>query len=163
MRWSHSDAPPATAYGFRSPIQDGDVKILDPPIVLGVYGTIRTHPWIDAVTLGEDAYSLFTSRAESMGWSSTGSGGMGVDLWGMNDAGQDSMRRRGSSRCFGWRPFPHPQVVDHGGLGRPERPRGRGVLHASSMAAGPSKSAASQWHESPSSSGYRPTWTWPVR
>jgi hypothetical protein len=65
------------------------VKIDDSTIFVGVYGTLRTHPWIDSAHLADDAYSLFAARATSMGWSSSDTKGLGPVLWGMNDAGQD--------------------------------------------------------------------------
>jgi len=48
---------------------DGGVKILDSTIFQAVYGTVRTHRWIDVDTLDEDLNGLFTARAESRSWS----------------------------------------------------------------------------------------------
>ena len=74
------------------------MKILSPTIFVGVYGSIQPHPWIEPGALEEDAYSLFVSRAVSMGWSSTGPDGLGDSLWGMNDAGQDWSQSDSPSR-----------------------------------------------------------------
>ncbi len=65
------------------------MKVDTPTIFVGVYGTLRVHPWIDPGRMEEDAYSLFVSRAVAMGWTSTGPNGLGPVLWGMHDAGQD--------------------------------------------------------------------------
>lgn len=61
------------------------MKIVDATVFVGVYGSLRIHPWLRGTTPDQDAYSLFASRATSMGWSSGREGA----LWGMNDAGQD--------------------------------------------------------------------------
>ena len=65
---------------------------------IAVYGTLRRHPWIDAETLGEDAYSLFNQYSEALKWSSSAtypqySGDMPPDprrsteTWGLSEAG----------------------------------------------------------------------------
>ncbi len=74
------------------------MKIVSPTIIVGVYGSIHVHPWIEPEVLEEDTYSIFVSRAVSMGWSSTGPDGLTVDLWGMNDAGQDWSPRSSPTR-----------------------------------------------------------------
>lgn len=64
-------------------------KIVDATVMVGWYGRMHRHPWLSPEWEEQDAYRLLVSQAEAMGWSSTGSGGLGHDLWGMNDAGQD--------------------------------------------------------------------------
>jgi hypothetical protein len=43
------------------------VKVLSPTLFAGLYGRLRLHPWIVPEEMEEDAYSLFSSRAELMG------------------------------------------------------------------------------------------------
>lgn len=57
-------------------------------MVAAIFGRLDVRGSIDLDALGEDAYSLFAARAESMGWAAPAAGGPG-GLWGMNDAGQD--------------------------------------------------------------------------
>jgi hypothetical protein len=38
------------------------VRIGTPTVFVGVYGTLRVHPWIDPGRSAEDAYSLFVCR-----------------------------------------------------------------------------------------------------
>lgn len=64
-------------------------KIVDSTAMVGLYGTMRRHQWIDEDSMTHDAYSLFVARSSAMGWSSAGPGGLIADLWGMNDAGQE--------------------------------------------------------------------------
>jgi hypothetical protein len=52
--------------------------------VVEVFGERHRHRWLDAATRQEDAYSVFLSRAELLGWST--SGPRGPLRWGMNDA-----------------------------------------------------------------------------
>jgi hypothetical protein len=71
------------------------VKIVDASVFVGVYGSLQVHPWLRGAVLDQDAYSLFASRATSMGWSyGSGEGA----LWGMNDAGQDWEPGEGPAR-----------------------------------------------------------------
>jgi hypothetical protein len=65
------------------------MKIVDDTVFVGVYGAMQLHPWLESGALTEDAYSLFVSRAASMGWASTSAEGFATAVWGMNDAGQD--------------------------------------------------------------------------
>lgn len=74
------------------------MKIIGPSLFVGVYGSMVFHPWIEADTRGEDAYSLFVSRSTSMRWSSTSSHDPSVDLWGMNDAGLEWSRKKSPYR-----------------------------------------------------------------
>ena len=62
------------------------MKIVDATIFVALYGTLRVHPWLRDATSDQDAYSLFSSRATSMGWSSAGGQ---AAVWGTNDAGQE--------------------------------------------------------------------------
>ena len=61
------------------------MKVLGPSMFVAIFGSIRPHPWIASETSPEDAYSLFASRAELMGWSRED----GTGLWSMNDATLD--------------------------------------------------------------------------
>lgn len=62
------------------------MKIVDATVFVGLYGSLRVHPWVQDEKSDQDAYSLFSSRAASMGWSSADGA---VATWGMNDAGQE--------------------------------------------------------------------------
>lgn len=64
-------------------------KMVDATIFVGVYGSIRLHPWITPELVEEDVYSMFMARAESMGWSFSGPDMWSTGLWGMNEAGQN--------------------------------------------------------------------------
>jgi hypothetical protein len=61
---------------------------------VAIFGELRSHPWISPDALTEDAYSFFVSRAELMGWSREGGGG----LWVMNDASFDLSARSPRAR-----------------------------------------------------------------
>jgi len=74
-------------------------KIIDMTALVGLYGTLRPHPWIAANADPQDAYSLFRVHATAMGWSASGPDGIGATVWGMNDAGQAGS---GEERRIGW-------------------------------------------------------------
>jgi hypothetical protein len=64
--------------------------VVDSTVFVGVYGSLRVHPWIELETMPEDAYSLLMSRAEAMRWTHFGTeNSMGVPIWGMNEAEMD--------------------------------------------------------------------------
>lgn len=65
------------------------VKVLSPSLFVALHGSFRSHPWLKPDSMEEDAYSLFFSRAEMMGWSHPAAEAGGHALWGMNDAGLD--------------------------------------------------------------------------
>jgi hypothetical protein len=53
-----------------------------PTVFVGVYGSLRVHPWIELETMPEDAYSLLMSRAEAMRWTHFATdNSMGVPIW----------------------------------------------------------------------------------
>lgn len=64
------------------------VPIVSDTLLVAVHGSFDLHPWLDAETLTEDAYSLFTTRARAMGWLSDAMGRSPARYWAMNDAGQ---------------------------------------------------------------------------
>jgi hypothetical protein len=78
-----------------------DVKVLTSSMFVAVFGHLRPHPWITLESLEEDAYSLFLSRSELMGWSATAAHAGGSGLWGMNDASFDTFSTDEQARV-GW-------------------------------------------------------------
>lgn len=76
-----------------------NLKIVGSTVFVGVYGSIRLHPWIKPELLSEDVYSMFMARSTSMMWSSAGLNPPPAGLlWGMNDAGQEWSSHDPSSR-----------------------------------------------------------------
>jgi hypothetical protein len=60
------------------------MKLHNPAMLAGIYGSLTLHEWIDPTLFEEDSYSLFAARAGALGWSQRAQG----PYWGMNDAGQ---------------------------------------------------------------------------
>lgn len=58
-------------------------------LFLGVYGQFTPHTPRPEGAGDADAYSLFNSYAEALGWSHSGAAPSGAELWGMADAGQN--------------------------------------------------------------------------
>jgi hypothetical protein len=65
------------------------MTVMNSSTFVGIYGSLTIHDWLEAVTLEEDAYSLFHSRAVSLGWATSSAGDPGSEHWGMNGAGLD--------------------------------------------------------------------------
>jgi len=77
------------------------MTVMNSSTFVGIYGSLTIHDWLDAVTLEEDAYSLFHSRAVSLGWATSSAGDPGSEHWGMNGAGLD-WESDGTSAPLAW-------------------------------------------------------------
>jgi hypothetical protein len=65
------------------------MKVLSPSLFVAIFGYLRPYPWVSLEELEEDAYSLFYSRSQLMGWSRSTTRTDGRGLWDMNDASFD--------------------------------------------------------------------------
>ncbi len=67
---------------------------------LGIHGEFDVHDWIDAASLDDDAYSLFTRRSAALAWSDATWSEPDPRVWTVLEAGQDWFGRTSDRLCW---------------------------------------------------------------